>query len=67
MTNTWKKIADAWCVQCSNLQQPGDVVTVTSSKGESKTITLGANVQTNKYGFVYAVAQAPRTPWPRRR
>jgi len=60
--NTWKKIADAWCVQCSNQQQPGDVVTVTSSKGESKTITLGANVQTNKYGFVYAVAQAPRAP-----
>lgn len=61
MTNTWKKLADAWCVQCSEQHASGDVVTViTRSTGAAKQVTLGANIQTNAYGFVYAVAQAPR-------
>ena len=59
MTNSWKKLADAWCVQCSEQHAPGDVVTVTNRQGESKTVTLGANMQTNAYGFVYAVAARP--------
>jgi hypothetical protein len=65
MTNTWKKLADAWCVQCPEQRAPGDVVTViTRSTGATKQVTLGANVQTNAYGFVYAVAQAPKAPAP---
>jgi hypothetical protein len=64
MTNTWTKILGAWAVQCSQLQAPGDVVAVTNRAGESKTVTLGANIQTNKYGFVYAVAQAPKAAAP---
>jgi hypothetical protein len=64
MSNTWTKILGAWAVQCSQLQAPGDVVTVTNRAGESKTVTLGANIQTNKYGFVYAVAQAPKAAAP---
>jgi hypothetical protein len=60
MTNSWTKQGDSWAVQCPTQQAPGAVVTVTNRKGESKTVTLGALVASTRWGFVYAVAQAPK-------
>lgn len=62
--NSWKKLADSWGVQCSEQHAPGDVVTVLNRAGEAKQVTLGANIQTNAYGFVYAVVAAPKAPIP---
>jgi hypothetical protein len=59
MTNTWTKIGDAWGVQCSSPQKPGDVVTVTNRSGASKQVTLGERVSGNtQWGWKYTVAQA---------
>ena len=59
--NTWKKLPSGdWGVQCPAPQRAGDVVTVTNRDGKAKRVTLGAQVDANNYGGIYAVAEAPK-------
>lgn len=52
MSNTYTKINGVWCVRVDGLRQPGEVVTVTTRKGRTRDVTLGAPVAP----FVHTIA-----------
>lgn len=56
MPNSFRKLPDgAWGVLCPNTQKPGDVVTVVTSAGKPRTVTLKEKRESGFYGDTWTL------------
>ena len=58
--NSFRKMGDAWAVQCDSQQEPGTEVTVTLRSGQTKTVKVAEQIGTYRDSFIYSVA--PKEP-----